>query len=520
MASHDARRLHSKSGPARTGVAVASLVLLAAACSSKSSAPSAVATSGSTSGSTSAAATSAAVSAAPTSAAPTSAAQASTPATAATSAPATTAAPPSSPSSTLPADVGFKTADQKPGSGITVWVDTTRIPAATAFKKAYPNIKINVVTFDAGANGTGTIQAKMSLFDKAGNGWPDVVFSTQTSDAPWASQKDNGVQPFAATLDAGLIDTSVLSGFTKGALDPCTVSGHVYCLRNDLAPNVLWYNDTLMKQFGYTVPTTWEQYLALGQRVATEHPGYIIGSVGDSFQGPEIYMWASQCQANDITGARSVIVNVKTPECTRAASLMDTLIANKTLSQDSAFSPAFVKKYTGKTLMLPGPAWYGGAIFSSKTGLNVPAGQIGVAAPLTWGSSPVVTGDVGGGTWFISSHSKDLVDARTFAQFVTTAPEYQVALAPGLPAYATAGAAWLAAQEKAKYYVTPLTLLNTAATQVWPGWGAGQFSQEAIWAKTIIPQVAAGKKIADLLGTWGTAIKNQAQAVGYTVSSQ
>ena len=55
---------------------------------------------------------------------------------------------------------------------------------------------------------------------------------------------------------------------------------------------------------------------------------------------------------------------------------------------------------------------------------------------------------------------------------------------------------------------------------MWPGWGSGQFSQEAIWAKTMTPQIAAGKTVVSLLGTWGTAIKNQAQIDGYTVSSK
>ena len=40
----------------------------------------------------------------------------------------------------------------------------------------------------------------------------------------------------------------------------CTVNGSVYCLRNDLAQNVLWYNKTLMDKWGYQVPATWEQY--------------------------------------------------------------------------------------------------------------------------------------------------------------------------------------------------------------------------------------------------------------------
>jgi ABC-type glycerol-3-phosphate transport system substrate-binding protein len=509
---------------AMAGAAMAG-VLLAAGCSNGSSSGANSPTTSAAAATTTAAATSAA---APTSAAvatsapaPTSAPTSGASVAPSGTAPAPTGAPAPLPSNsgTLPSSVGFKTAKQT-GGGITVWVDATRVPAVKAFEKANPSIKVTMVTYDGAANGTNSFQTKMNLFDKAGNGWPDVVWSTQNNDASWASQKDGSEQAFAAPLDQGLLNPAILSGFTEHALDPCTVSGHVYCLRNDLAPNVLWYNSTLLKQFGYSVPTTWEQYQALGDKVATEHPGYIIGAVGDDWAGPEVYMWGSQCEANNITGPRAVTVNTSTPQCTRAASMLDDLIGNKSVTQDSVFAANFLKSFKGKVLMMPGPAWYGGAIFDTKTGLNVPAGQIGVAPPMTWSGSSPATGDVGGGTWFVSSHSKDLLDARTFATWVTTAAGYQAALAPGLPASATAQTEWIAGQEKSGYYVTPLSVLTDAAKQVWSGWGSGQFSQEGIWAKTMTPQIAAGKKVASLLGTWATAIKNQAQVDGYTVSSK
>lgn len=411
---------------------------------------------------------------------------------------------------------GFTEAKQVKNSAITVWVDATRLPAAKAFEKAYPKVKINVVTYDGAANGSNSFQTKMQLFDRAKKGWPDVVWSTQDNDSAWASQASAGEQPFAAVLNKGLVASSTLSGFATGALNPCTVNGKVYCLRNDLAQNVLWYNKTLMDNFGYTIPTTWEQYEALGAEVAKDHPGYIIGAAGDSWT-PEIYMWASKCQANDVTAIRSVTVDTTSADCTRMAKLLDAGIANKSMTLDSVFSPAFLKAYTGKVLMMPGPAWYSGAVFDSPTGLNVPAGQIGAAAPLAWSGEKAVTGDVGGGTWFISSHSQNIATAEKFAQFVTTADNYQVDLAPGLPAYSAAATKWVAKQVASGYFVDDLSQVTKSASQIWSGWGSPTFSQEAIWAKTITPGVSGGQTIVSLLPAWGTAIKNQAQVDGYTV---
>jgi multiple sugar transport system substrate-binding protein len=412
---------------------------------------------------------------------------------------------------------GFPQAKQESSSTITVWVDADRQAAAKAFQAANPDTKIKVVTYDGSANGSNSFRTKMQLFDRAGRGWPDVVFSSQNNDAAWASQKNGGQQAFAAVLDKGLVPKETLGNFTKGSLDPCTVDGRVYCLRNDLAQAVLWYNKPLLERFGYALPTTWEEYQALGEKVAKEHPGYIIGTAGDAWT-PEVYMWASKCRANDVTGPKSVTVNTDSAECKRAASMLDTLRDNKTVPVVSVFTPEFLKKYSGKVLMMPGPAWYAGAIFHNPESLDTPAGQLGVAAPLAWkGESAAVTGNVGGGTWFISSHSKNLKAAEKFVQFVTTADDYQVNAAPGYPAYAPAADKWIAKQEASKYYATSLKPVEAAASQVWSGWGYPTFSQEAIWAKTMTPGITGGKSIVDLLPTWRTAIENQAKVNGYVV---
>ena len=255
-----------------------------------------------------------------------------------------------------------------------------------------------------------------------------------------------------APLNEGLIPQATLSNFAKGALNPCTVNGKVYCLRNDLSQVVLWYNATLMKKWGYQVPTTWPQYQQLGETVAKQHPGYLVGNAGDTFT-PEIYMWASQCQANDITGLRTVTVNVTSPDCTRMASLLDTLVKAGSMSKLSVFSTAFDKTEKGKVLMLPGPAWFGGAVFDTTSGLNVPKGQIAVAPIPQWpGTSTPSTGNVGGGTWLLSAHSAHLKEAVSFITWVTGNNTWQDKLTPGFPAYVPAAKVWLANQAKSGYY--------------------------------------------------------------------
>jgi ABC-type glycerol-3-phosphate transport system substrate-binding protein len=408
---------------------------------------------------------------------------------------------------------GFTEATQSSGP-LTVWVDSTRVPAAQAFEKANPNVKLDIVTYDGDANGSNTLQTKVSLFDRTGSGWPDVVFSAENNEVSWAQPTG-----FTAPLNKGLIPSSVLSQFSTGALAPCTVNGTVYCLRNDLAPTMLWYNAPLMEKWGYQVPTTWPQYEQIGEQVAKQHPGYIVGAAGDTFT-PEIFMWASQCQANDITGIRAVTVNVTASNCTRMASLLDTLLEDKSMSKLSAFSSAFDKQEKGKVLMLPGPVWFAGSVFNTTSGLNTPKGQMAAAPMPQWpGTGAPATGDVGGGLWLLSAHSAHLAAAVKFLEWVTTNDAYQADLAPGLPAYAPAAARWLANQETSGYFANNIVpVVQQVAGQVWPDWGYGKFSQEAIWAATVTPGITSGKSIVSMLPAWQTAITNYATADGYQVS--
>ena len=405
---------------------------------------------------------------------------------------------------------GFNQVPQKSGA-LTVWVDSTRLAAAKLYQKQNPNVKLNIVTYDGDANGSNYLQTKVQLFNRTGKGWPDVVFSSQNNEVTWAADAH-----FAAPLNKGLVPAETLGRFAEGANDVCTVGGKVYCLRNDLSQAVLWYNAPLMKKFGYAVPKTWEEYQRLGEKVAAEHPGYLVGDAGDSFT-PEIYLWAGKCGANHITGAKSVSVNTTSAECTKMAALMDVLIKKKSMSISGVFSTDFGKNKADKVLLMPGPSWYGGALF--KGTFKAPAKQIAAAPIPQWsGETSPSTGNVGGGTWLLSQHSEHIKAATAFLTWVTTNDAYQGKVAPGFPAYAPAAETWLKQQNASGYFAGDIGVLKDASTQVWPGWGSGQFSQEAIWAATVKPGLTQGRTVVSLLPAWQDSIVKYAQSNGYKVA--
>jgi multiple sugar transport system substrate-binding protein len=411
-------------------------------------------------------------------------------------------------------DYGFAIAEQVPDSTITIWADATRQPAVEAFQAANPDIPIELVVDDGSASGSATFQTKIALADQAGEGWPDVVFSTQNNDASWASKETNGVQAFAAPLNKGYFDEAFLEGFTAGALDPLTVDGTIYGLRNDLAPVLYWYNKELMDQFGYEVPTTWEEYIALGEKLAAEHPGYFLGSVGDSFVGPYVYYWAGAAPIFQVDG-NTFSSDVNDPNSVRVTDMLDSMVANGSLIQDSVFSAEFVAQ-SANLVGIPGPAWYAGALFQNPDSINAASGQWGTSEPLYWEGDEKVTGNVGGGTWFASSHSKNLEAVKTFLEFIVS--DEATAGTGGLPAYEAAAETWIANQASSGFFAGDFeTSVGTAAASVWSGWGFPNFSAETSYSKVVVPALAAGQTIADVAEAWQTEMENEAQVVGYTI---
>src|SRR4029078_9515493 len=148
------------------------------------------------------------------------------------------------------------------------------------------------------------MQTKVQLCNRTGKGWPDVIFSEQVNDPVWMAQKPF---EFAASLK-GLIADDLLSKWRAPSTAQCTIDGTQYCVQDNLAQVVLWVNKKQMDAFGYSVPTTWQEWAALGQRVATEPPGYIVGNIGDSFSH-WIYLWGNQCPLEQLKGGDTLRIN-------------------------------------------------------------------------------------------------------------------------------------------------------------------------------------------------------------------
>ncbi len=315
---------------------------------------------------------------------------------------------------------------------------------------------------------------------------------------------------------APYVSQNVLANFAGESA--CTFGGKVYCLRNDLAQNVLWYNAPLMKQFGYTVPTTWEQYEALGLRVGKEHPGYIIGEFGDDF-ALDVYFWGSHCPVHQDVGNSKLLINLSDANCTRMARLIDTLLPTGVLSK-SGFFDAGMTTYGNKNkiLMLPGASWMGDGLFNG-TFYKTASHQLGVSAPLKWQADPQpYTGAIGGAAWTISRHTKNINLAVDFVKWVTTSPVY-LGHAANYPAYKPVADVWKVSLASDPIYANnPYPVLQAAAQDLDPQWSYVRFDDTTAFGSTVVtPVLTGGGTVASKLAAYQQALEQLAESQGYEV---
>jgi multiple sugar transport system substrate-binding protein len=295
----------------------------------------------------------------------------------------------------------------------------------------------------------------------------------------------------------------------------------VYCLRNDIAANVLWYNPTLMKRFGYSLPTTWQAYERLGLKVAKQHPGYLVGDAGGLATDGSIEMWSAKCTPYRVTGPNAVTTaSLRSPNCIRDYKLLNALIAAGSVSTEGMTTPGFEKNEGKKMLLMPGPNWEGLALFKPDFGIKA---KTLAAAPMpTWaGEKGPSDGDDGGGIYYLSSHltPHQLRVAEGVIQWMATSPKWQD-IGPTFPAYAPDDAGWVKDSAGGWFdqSIPSLTqVLDETAKSIWPGWHYVTFDD---YASQFFAEAGKDHKpIQDLLSQWTDAEASSAEEFGYSVKT-
>ncbi len=392
---------------------------------------------------------------------------------------------------------------------ILIWADTPRIPQATEYQKEMKgkvDVKIETIA-------QADAQTKIALANRAKKGWPDVIFGTAADTAVFRDPS-NG---FAADL-TNLVPKKIFDGFGQGNSD-CLFDGKYYCLKNDLANTVLWYNTKIFKQLNLTVPTTMQEFADTAMKL--KGTGYSAGAYGDQLYYAS-FLQSSECPLAQLTATNTVRIAPDDPKCTRVAKLIQPLLDAGVIDKRSPFDAGFIKDVASqdKVAMTIGPSWWGDFVIRPAASWNVPAGEIADANMPAWGpGKDNKSGAYGGGVFTVSSHAKYPQAAADAAVWMTTSDWMATAATtPTFPAYGPANKLWEARISKDPYYANNVyTAMAAGANNISQVDRPVRFPFVAQFGPTLAADINNGKSLTTALDDYAKSLQNLAPQTGYKV---
>lgn len=393
---------------------------------------------------------------------------------------------------------------------LTVWVDTPRVYAAELYKKSVASkIDVNIVTV-----AQSDIQTKIQLANTTKKGWPDVTFG-DPADTAVLSAPGNG---FAADLTK-VLPKSIVDGYAKygNGNSDCIFQGKVFCLKNDIAATVLWYNVPVFKKLGLTVPKTMDEFAATAMKL--KGTGYTAGAYGD-VNYYSSFLQSSECPLVATPSASTLRVAAASSSCTRVAKLLQPLMDAGVIDKRSAFDPGFMKEFPNKGMlaMTLGPAWFGKFVIQPKDVWNMPSGTMTAASMPKWtGAKSNYSGAWGGGVFIVSSHSKNPALALQAATFLATDKVVQTQ-ATGYPAFGPDRELWHAVVKADSYFASdPYPAMDEAAKKMSLLNRPVRFPFVAQIGTSLSAKINDGSPLSDALTSLATAVQNLAPGAGYKV---
>ncbi|WAC70651.1 ABC transporter substrate-binding protein [Microbacterium sp. SL75] len=295
------------------------------------------------------------------------------------------------------------------GGEITYWSWTPSAEAQVkAFEAKYPKVKVNYV--NAGTNTEEYTKLQNAI--KAGSGAPDVV------------QIEYYAFPQFALSDS-LVDLSsygfadLKGDYATGPWGSVNFDGKLYGLPQDSGPMALFYNKSVFDQYGIAVPTTWDEYVAAGEKLHAADPTkYITADNGDSGFTTSMIWQAGGTPFK--TSGTDVTIDLQDEGSKKFADNWNRLIEGGLISNTPSWSDEWFKGLgDGSIASLVIGAWMPGVLESSvKDG----SGKWAVA-PIPTYDGKAVTAENGGGGQAVTKQSKNPALAAGFLKWLNNDDE-------------------------------------------------------------------------------------------------
>lgn len=399
-------------------------------------------------------------------------------------------------------------------SSITVWAWAPQTKdIVTAFEKKYPNVTVNLVNA-----GTSTTEySKLQNAVKAGSGGPDVAQIEYYALPQFALS--GAIQP----LDSYGLD-SLKSDYSQAVWDSVDINGQLDGLPQDTGPMALFYNQKVFQQYGLTVPTTWDEYIADAKKLHTANPkDYITNDVGDPGFVTSM-MWDAGGQPFKTTGATNVTINTADAGTAKFTNEWNQLVTGGLVSNITSWTDQWYTALGNGTLAtLVTGAWMPGDFESS---VAASSGDWRVAPMPTYtAGGPAATAENGGSSYAVMKGSKNPLVAAAFDQFMNAGEgETIFANEGGFPSLnSVLSSSSFLSQAPAYFGGQKInTVLAGAANSVVPGFSYLPFQ---VYANSIFPDTV-GKAYAsksDLnaaIKSWLSASAQYGQQQGFTVTTK
>ena len=302
------------------------------------------------------------------------------------------------------AEAGYQEPDYsklKPESGpitLEVWTWVVGLDkAAQLFEQAYPDIKVHVNNVGGGPSEYQKLQTAI----KAGSGGPDVA-QIEYDFLPSFIVTDG----IADISKYGANDTkSFFVPWTWGQVSPDGKA--VYGIPQDSGPMAFLYNKKIFDQYGLTVPTTWDEFAQVAEKLAKASNGKVQLVDFPPTHAPWFISlaWANGATLYTVNGD-SWTQSLNSPECQKVLDFWADLIKKKYVATIPDFTPEFYTAIaSGQIAASIEAAWGPGVIAQSVN--NKTSGDWQVAPLPQWSKDqPFRCGNWGGSCDTVLKQSK------------------------------------------------------------------------------------------------------------------
>ncbi|MFJ8942754.1 ABC transporter substrate-binding protein [Streptomyces sp. NPDC102395] len=207
--------------------------------------------------------------------------------------------------------------------------------------------------------------------------------------------------------------------FAEGVWQQTTLgTDALYAVPQDIGPMMFYYREDLFKQYGLTVPTTWEQFAQTARALKKKAPDKDL----TTFSAADSGLFAGLAQQAGAkwwtTSGDKWKVGIHDAATKKVADFWGGLVKEGAVDDQPMYTPAWNKALdTGKQIAWVSAVWAPGTLTTAAPDTK---GKWAMAPLPQWSQSENVTGSWGGSSTAVTTDSEHKAAAAKFAAWLNT----------------------------------------------------------------------------------------------------